>query len=477
MAILKDRANDSHGFRSQGQHWLQAFWQNNMRILLAIFTIAVSVLIGIIAPRAISSKLYLAAIVGIAIVPAALVFLQFVVQKREWAPIIILVACAFIPFSIPVRGSRFVLSMVLSGIFIALWLLKMIVEDHRITLVSSRYNLPLIGFILTVLVSLGWSNVFRDFQVYTWSSFPFAQISASMVMVLLPGLFLMVENYIHDLKWVKITIGIMFAAAVFGIFQQLSLPIIPVQIRGTFTMWSINLSVAFAIFNRNLKPYLRFLLVVLAVMWAYWAFGLTITWLASWLPSLVALIMLFFMRSRKLFFTFLLVLLVLIATNMSWINSVIARENAESGQTRLAAWSLNWRITQEHLLFGTGPAGYAVYYMTYFPEDAMATHSNYIDILSQLGIIGFIFYVWFFAQITWSAYRLSVRLRGRGDITEALANALLAGAAACIVANGVGDWLIPFVYTQGIAGYDYAAYNWLLLGFVPVLERITRPSE
>jgi hypothetical protein len=31
---------------------------------------------------------------------------------------------------------------------------------------------------------------------------------------------------------------------------------------------------------------------------------------------------------------------------------------------------------------------------------------------------------------------------------------------------------MPFAYTQTIAGFDYAVYNWLFMGAIVVLERL-----
>jgi len=43
-----------------------------------------------------------------------------------------------------------------------------------------------------------------------------------------------------------------------------------------------------------------------------------------------------------------------------------------------------------------------------------------------------------------------------------------------VIAMGLGDWLLPFVYTQTIAGFDYAAYTWILLGAMVSLQRIVK---
>ena len=144
------------------------------------------------------------------------------------------------------------------------------------------------------------------------------------------------------------------------------------------------------------------------------------------------------------------------------------------GGTRMAAWLINWRVTSKHIVFGTGPAGYAAYYMSYFPNDGMATHNNVIDILAQHGIIGLIFCLWFFVALAWQGYKLCLRLEGRGDFVEALANIAFAGTIGCIVMMVFGDWLFPFVYTQTIAGFDYIVYSWLFMGTIVALDYITR---
>ena len=171
-------------------------------------------------------------------------------------------------------------------------------------------------------------------------------------------------------------------------------------------------------------------------------------------------------------------LIVLISPNLDYyLQTFLPQESATSLETRAAAWRVNWEITKEHLLLGTGPAGYTVYYMTYFPTRAMATHNNFIDIIAQTGVLGLGFLLWMFAAMLRVGIRVHRRLRGSGSFEEAFANASLAGLVGSIVIMMFGDWLFPFAYTQTIAGYDYIVPSWLFFGALLAVERMTRTAS
>jgi hypothetical protein len=62
--------------------------------------------------------------------------------------------------------------------------------------------------------------------------------------------------------------------------------------------------------------------------------------------------------------------------------------------------------------------------------------------------------------------------KGRFDFTQAFGVGASAALLGVVVATGLGDWLLPFVYTQTIAGFDYAVYSWVLLGAMVSLHRL-----
>lgn len=419
---------------------------------------------------------------GLAALPLIYLAVEFILLHFELFPIIILATAAFIPLSLPTgTGSRLVFSLVATLLFFGIWFIHMLIIEKRFKLEPSPLNFPILAFMAVTAISLIWSNVFRDPLVVTWRSFPFVQAASTIVMIMLPMALLLVANLIKDEKTLKLLIGIMLIAGVLGIPRQFfGIRLLPVNTGGLYNMWIILYAASLGLFHNGLTKWQRALLLSLAGLWVFWGVGLHISWLAGWLPGLAGLAVVILMRSKKLAVWVGVGVVILIILNFSAVSDyvihVVEAESAESGETRVAAWIVNWGITKEHWLFGTGPAGYAAYYMSYFPMDGMATHSNYIDIVAQTGFAGLILTLWIFFGLAWLGYRVAVRLRDKGNFLEAAANAALAGTLGCILMMAFGDWLFPFAYTQSIAGFDYAVYNWLFMGTILVIDRLTQPA-
>jgi len=421
---------------------------------------------------------------------AAPLLLLLALSRLEYGPVVILFAAAFVRFALPTgTQSEIVASMALTGILIAVWLLKMVAVEKRLHLEPAATNVPLLGFIVAVLFSYLWGNAFRDPLVVTWSTWPFVQLGALAEMVLLPGAFLLTANTVRSTRLLKaITVLMSGAGALYlsGFLIMMGVPSQRETMRalisqfnsgGMFSMWFGLLIYTQILFNKRLPQWLRLGLVGLLVVWVYRFFVVGVTWMAGWFVPAVAFMAVSFLRSKRFFLVLLLLLAIYLALNWNYLVGVVAaREASESGYTRLRAYQQNWQVTQYHFLFGMGPVGYAVYYMTYFPNVAMASHSDYIDVLAQTGVVGLALYLAFFGALLWTAYGLVRRLRGRSDFVEAYANALFAGGVGCVVAMGLGTWLIPFIYTASLAGFDHAVYSWLLLGTTVALRRIVVPT-
>ncbi len=445
-------------------------WEKAKRFAVIGGVLVLSVLVGAIMGGV--DPLYGLAVTAM---PLALLGLMFFLGRFDLAPLVILLAAGFLPVGLPTgTGSKLVASLVLAIVFAGLWFMRMVAVEKRFSLELTPLNVPLFGFMATTVVSLVWSNILRD-PLVNWRPFSPVQLASAVVMIMLPGAFLLVVNHVKSKQVLMAMTGLMLLAGAIGLIRQYGIVNLPVNTGGMFGMWIISLSAGLAVFWNRLHWVGRLMLLGLTGAWVVWGFVLHISWLAGWLPGLVALGVLIFIRSKKAAILLAVAALIFFFANSDYyLGKVLGNETNESGNTRVTAWEVNWRVTSKHLLFGTGPAGYASYYMTYFPHDAMATHSNYVDIVAETGIVGFGLYMWFFMALTWMGFKLCLRLRGRGDFYEGLANAAFAGTVASIVAMAIGDWLIPFAYTQTIAGFDYSVYSWIFMAAIVVIDKLTK---
>lgn len=399
--------------------------------------------------------------------------------QSSHVPVLLLIAAAFLPLSLPTgTDSRLVDSLILTIVFAGVWFVRGLVTERKLHLAPSPVNRPLVAFCAVTVVSLGWGILVRDPMVHAWSTFTLVQLASTAVMIMLPAAFLMAASYIRNTSTLKLMVVLMLAAGLLGLPKQFDLVNLPINTGGLFTMWVVTLSIGMAIFYRRLAWWMRAALGLLGAVWIYWGFIVHVAWLAGWLPGLFAVGLLVFLRSKKLFAVLLLAALVyLLPRQTYYLNTVVPNEENQSLYSRLDAWATNWSITKDHLLLGTGPAGYAAYYISYFPTRAMASHSNFIDILSQTGVVGLGLLLWFFYELLRVGFRLRKLVLGRGDFVEALTVSALAGSAGAIMIMGFGDWVIPFAYTQTIAGFDHAIYTWLFMGTIIALSRIVTAGQ
>ena len=291
------------------------------------------------------------------------------------------------------------------------------------------------------------------------------------VNILLPLTLLFVANQVTEVKWLKYLTGlvIIFAAVtplLYFIDNRIFDFFFYRGTRGLFSMWAAVLTYGLALFHKDLKPWQRGLLLMIVAVLVFRYFIVGRSWVSGWLPMGAALMILTWLRSRKLFVALSFAGLIYLALNFNYYyqNIVVAEEEGGSGTGRVELWLTNLNHVANHPLFGMGPAGYAIYNMTYHREDARSTHNNYFDILAQTGVIGmtvFLALMLRLAQVGWQSLR---RRKGRGDFEEVFAAATLSGLAGVLIGMMLGDWVLPFAYNETIAGFDNAVLTWVLLG-------------
>jgi O-antigen ligase len=217
--------------------------------------------------------------------------------------------------------------------------------------------------------------------------------------------------------------------------------------------------------NGRLPTWLRLLLGAGAIGWLLTAATVQGSWVSGWLPPLIAILVVTILLRPRLGVALVLAGVVLTAAYYSIFYELLITQQQNEGSLggefgRLELWRRNLAVIQGRLLFGTGPAGYALYYTTFVPERAMSTHSNYIDTLAQFGVLGLASLLGLLASIWACGLRLLRRLEVDSD--RAFCAAVTGGVAGVAASLWLGDWLLPFIYNQTIAGFDHAVYSWLM---------------
>ncbi len=442
-------------------------------LLVILASVAVGVVLGLRRTGMLRAEMVIGGVLAVSCLPVWLWL-----RRLEYGILAILLAAGLLnAFTLPTgTQSRLVLSLVISAVCIALWLFKTLFMPRGARLKPSRVNAPLLTFIAIGFVSYAWSLLMRDPTVYMWSSFPLVQIAALAVNTLLPLLALFVANQIEDRRWlVAITWGILGLGAFAVVSRLFHLPTV-VAIsngsRGLFPTWVGVLAYTQMLFNHDLKAGQRIMLGALFLGVVYLYFVVHVTWFSGWVPLAIACAAATLMHSRRLSAFLAAVLGIYLFINARFYFADLYQIKVAGGSLeRLDIWEQSLSLVARHPLLGMGPAGYAVYNVSYFPGDARSTHNNYFDILAQTGIIGFAVFLWLIGSFLVTAAATRRQLLDRPGFEQAFANGVLAGLCGVVVSMMLGDWVLPFAYNQTISGFDNAAFTWILLGAMVSLHQ------
>jgi hypothetical protein len=104
-----------------------------------------------------------------------------------------------------------------------------------------------------------------------------------------------------------------------------------------------------------------------------------------------------------------------------------------------------------------------------------SSHNQYVDLIAQTGLLGLGCFLWF----AWEVGRLGWGLRKRAPdgFARAYAVGAIGGLVGTLAAGMLADWLLPFVYNIGLAGFRASVLAWMLLGGLCALENLCRPAE
>lgn len=197
-------------------------------------------------------------------------------------------------------------------------------------------------------------------------------------------------------------------------------------------------------------------------------------WKSGWVPPLASIATIIGLRYWQLS----LVAAPFILSPLSYFVTQTIISDGYSWGTRVDAWLIVIEITKASPIFGLGFANYN-WFTPLFPIRGYAvrfnSHSQYVDIFAQTGILGFIAFAYFFIVVGWLAWILLNRVPD--GFPRAYVYGTLGGLVATLVAAALGDWVLPFFYNIGISGFRSSVLSWIFLGGLVVLEQLYRQPK
>jgi len=366
--------------------------------------------------------------------------------------------------------------VILLPVLIGVWFVDRFVRLREIRFTPSRTNPPLIALVVASLLAFGIGQL--TWFYYARQAPLLSQLGGLAIFILSAGAYIFTANIIGSIKylklltWLFIFLGmiIVLSKVIPGVGRYVGI-ILPGGATGSlFWVWLLAILYSQLVINQDLQLFSRLVLIgsiaVTLVVAVYLGFG----WKSGWIPPLVAMGVITWLRFRRMRFilTFGGVVVILL------IGSELIQSDQYSYVTRIEAWKiiLNEIITVNPV-FGLGPANYRFYtplfpIMGYWVE--FNSHNNYIDIIAQIGVLGLIAFLWF----AWEVWRLGWGLlkKNLGGFSNAYVVGAMGGLVGMLIAGMLGDWVIPFVYNVGLKGFRASVLGWIFLAGLVVIERI-----
>lgn len=377
----------------------------------------------------------------------------------------------FIPVAGPGGFNASILTVIL---MIGLWILDMFVVKRKFTFVKSRVIRPALYLLLVSILAFAMGQI-------PWFAFanqaPIdAQIGGFAIYFFLVAAMIMTANVLRDVKWLKIIVWVFIGLGTFYVLgRALNLSFIDrlyahgVYANSMFWMWLVALPLSQAIFNNHLKLRTRILFYGIVALTFYVALVQQNDWKSGWVPAAVVAAALVGLRFRK-FVPFTIPFVVMIAAYLA--QDLISTDQYSWG-TRLDAWLVVLDISRVSPIIGLGFANY-YWYAKIFTIRGYSikfnSHSQFVDIIAQTGILGLLCFMWILIEIGRLAWKLTNQLPD--GFAKGYAYGVFAGVLGSLMAAFLVDWLLPFAYNIGLDGVRASILPWIFFGGLISIEQI-----
>ena len=98
------------------------------------------------------------------------------------------------------------------------------------------------------------------------------------------------------------------------------------------------------------------------------------------------------------------------------------------------------------------------------------SHSQFVDIIAQTGVLGLACFMWILFEIGRLAYKLMNELPD--GFAKAYSYGIFASVFGSLMAAFLVDWLLPFAYNIGLDGVRASILPWIFFGGLISIEQM-----
>ena len=402
-------------------------------------------------------------------------------RRLDWGLLIVLPASFLGRWNISTGTNvAFNLTIILLLAILGIWLLRMMIFDHKITIIYSSVNLPAILFISIQILSLINGNIHWFPQVSDKASI-FAQIGSLLLYMLSIFALLLPANLIKDLKllfviiWQFLILGFIFVAGHLIPFTSRYINHIFVSgeyLGSTFWIWIVAFATSYLLISeKKSKKTICLLLLLLAIVF-YDRWFLYREWVSGWLPPLIAVMVIFWLYNWRLALIASLAGAVILSLQYNSLVDMLMTDTQQySAYSRTATWPILINLIKVNPILGLGPGNYYYYTPLYSLlgwHVQFNSHNNYIDIVMQYGILGLGAFTWMMVEVARIASRLIGQIQD--NFSRVYVFACTGGLAGMLVSGLLGDWFLPFLYNISTGGFRFSVLNWFFLGGLVLID-------
>lgn len=385
--------------------------------------------------------------------------------------ILLLLGSIFVPFSGPGGINA---SMLILIVMVLLWVMDMFVVKRQFQFVRSGPIRPTFYFMVVCVTALLMGQVL--WYVVAIQAPLDTQLGGFAIYFFSLATLVMTANIIKDVRWLKAFVWLFIGSGAIYMFARvLNLSVFDDYYALGYTAnsmlwtWLAALPFGQALFNHDLSKSKKAILWLIVIVTMYVAIVQGQDWKSGWVPSLIVIGVLLALRYKRA--AIASTPFVLTAFIYLLLRQITAEE--WSWGTRLDAWRIVLEASRVNPLLGLGFANYYWYVSLFNIRGyyvAFNSHSQYVDLIAQTGILGLICFIWILFEIGRLSWSLSQRLTD--GFARGYAYGVFAGLAGVVTAAFLVDWVLPFAYNIGLTGFRASILPWVFFGGVVSIQQI-----